>query len=78
MLALIEALCGAVAHRAERPVKAAAEMTEFLLPWLYGTPGADRADRAGRAGPAGPTGLQPTEEQAAGATRRRASNPKKS
>jgi len=37
VLALIEALCGAVAHRAERPVKAAAEMTEFLLPWLYGT-----------------------------------------
>lgn len=71
VLALIEALCGAVAHRAERPVKAAAEMTEFLLPWLYGAPG---ADRAGRAGPAEP---QATEEQAAGTTRRRASNLKK-
>lgn len=38
VLALIEALCGAVALRAEHSVKKAAEMTEFLLPWLYGTP----------------------------------------
>ncbi|MEN7529164.1 MULTISPECIES: MurR/RpiR family transcriptional regulator [unclassified Cupriavidus] len=40
VLALIEALCGAVAYRSARSVKAAAEMTEFLLPWLYGAPGA--------------------------------------
>ncbi|WP_454764133.1 MurR/RpiR family transcriptional regulator [Cupriavidus campinensis] len=39
VLALIEALCGAVAYRSVRSVKAAAEMTEFLLPWLYGAPG---------------------------------------
>nr|WP_315597535.1 MurR/RpiR family transcriptional regulator [uncultured Cupriavidus sp.] len=45
VLALIEALCGAVAYRSARSVKAAAEMTEFLLPWLYGAPGA-REDRA--------------------------------
>jgi DNA-binding MurR/RpiR family transcriptional regulator len=47
VLALIEALCGAVAHRSARSVKAAAEMTEFLLPWLYGAPDA----RDGRAAP---------------------------
>jgi DNA-binding MurR/RpiR family transcriptional regulator len=47
VLALIEALCGAVAYRSARSVKAAAEMTEFLLPWLYGAPGA----RDGRAAP---------------------------
>lgn len=45
VLALIEALCGAVAYRSARSVKAAAQMTEFLLPWLYGAPGA----RDGRA-----------------------------
>ncbi|AZG14277.1 MULTISPECIES: MurR/RpiR family transcriptional regulator [Cupriavidus] len=45
VLALIEALCGAVSYRSVRAVKAAAEMTEFLLPWLYGAPGA-RDDRA--------------------------------
>ncbi|GJG95591.1 MurR/RpiR family transcriptional regulator [Cupriavidus pauculus] len=41
VLALIEALCGAVAYRSVRAVKAAAEMTEFLLPWLYGAPARD-------------------------------------
>ncbi|WP_206997139.1 MurR/RpiR family transcriptional regulator [Trinickia mobilis] len=34
VLAVIEALCDAVAHRKTRSVKAAAEMTEFVLPWL--------------------------------------------
>jgi hypothetical protein len=34
VLAVIEALCDAVAYRAKRSVKAAAEVTEFLLPWL--------------------------------------------
>jgi DNA-binding MurR/RpiR family transcriptional regulator len=34
-LALIQAICDAVAHRAKRPVQAASEMTEFVLPWLY-------------------------------------------
>ncbi|WP_020204580.1 MULTISPECIES: MurR/RpiR family transcriptional regulator [Cupriavidus] len=38
VLAFIEGLCGAVAHRAAHAVKAAAEMTEFLLPWLHGAP----------------------------------------
>lgn len=35
VLAMIEALCGAVAHRAAHSLKAAAEMTEFVLPWLH-------------------------------------------
>ena len=35
-LALIQAVCDAVAHRANRPVHAASKMTEFILPWLYG------------------------------------------
>ncbi|MFL9925798.1 MurR/RpiR family transcriptional regulator [Herbaspirillum lusitanum] len=34
-LMLIQALCDAVAHRARRPVQAASEMAEFVLPWLY-------------------------------------------
>ncbi|WP_323117917.1 MurR/RpiR family transcriptional regulator [Burkholderia alba] len=34
VLAMIEALIDAVAHRAQRSAKAAAEMTEFVLPWL--------------------------------------------
>lgn len=34
VLAVIEALCDAVAYRAKRSVKAAAGVTEFVLPWL--------------------------------------------
>jgi DNA-binding MurR/RpiR family transcriptional regulator len=34
VLAVIEALCDAVALRTKRSVKIAAEMTEFVLPWL--------------------------------------------
>ncbi|SMG60833.1 MurR/RpiR family transcriptional regulator [Paraburkholderia susongensis] len=34
VLAVIEALCDAVAYRAQRSVKAAAEVSEFVLPWL--------------------------------------------
>jgi DNA-binding MurR/RpiR family transcriptional regulator len=34
VLAVIEALCDAVAYRAKRSVKAAAEVSEFVLPWL--------------------------------------------
>lgn len=34
VLAVIEALCDAVAYRSERSVKAAAEVSEFVLPWL--------------------------------------------
>lgn len=51
VLALIEALCGAVAYRSARSVKAAAEMTEFLLPWLYGAPGARGNGQAGAVPP---------------------------
>lgn len=34
VLAVIEALCDAVAHRAKRSVEAAAGLAEFVLPWL--------------------------------------------
>jgi DNA-binding MurR/RpiR family transcriptional regulator len=34
VLAVIEALCDAVAYRATRSVKAATEVSEFVLPWL--------------------------------------------
>ncbi len=59
VLALIEALCGAVAHRAERPVKAAAEMTEFVLPWLYGAHAGSADSAANTGNPAGAPSRQP-------------------
>ena len=34
VLAVIEALCDAVAHRVKRSVEAAVDVTEFVLPWL--------------------------------------------
>jgi DNA-binding MurR/RpiR family transcriptional regulator len=34
VLAVIEALCDAVAHRARRPVETASGLAEFVLPWL--------------------------------------------
>jgi len=37
VLAVIEALCDAVAYRTKRSAKAAADMTEFVLPWLTET-----------------------------------------
>jgi hypothetical protein len=37
VLAVIEALCDAVAFRAKRSAQAAANMTEFVLPWLTDT-----------------------------------------
>lgn len=36
VLALIEALCSAVAHGAQGSVKAAAQLAEAVLPWLHG------------------------------------------
>jgi DNA-binding MurR/RpiR family transcriptional regulator len=47
VLAVIEALCDAVAYRAQRSVKAAAETSEFVLPWLF-DPKADSAGTAQR------------------------------
>ncbi|HWP12706.1 MAG TPA: MurR/RpiR family transcriptional regulator [Ramlibacter sp.] len=35
VLALIEALCGAVAHRAKGSLKAATQVAESVLPWLH-------------------------------------------
>jgi DNA-binding MurR/RpiR family transcriptional regulator len=35
VLAMIEALVDAVVHRTQRSAKAAADMTEFVLPWLW-------------------------------------------
>jgi DNA-binding MurR/RpiR family transcriptional regulator len=53
VLAVIEALCDAVAYRAKRSVKAAAEVSEFVLPWLIEPqPGStDAAHEAARATP---------------------------
>ena len=34
-LALIEALCSAVAHRSQGSIEAATQLTESLLPWIY-------------------------------------------
>jgi len=51
VLAVIEALCDAVAYRAQRSVKAAADVSEFVLPWLFdpqSTP-AGTADQPARA-----------------------------
>ena len=48
VLAVIEALCDAVAYRAKRSVKAAADVSEFVLPWLV-EPQAGAADAAGDA-----------------------------
>jgi DNA-binding MurR/RpiR family transcriptional regulator len=48
VLAVIEALCDAVAYRAKRSVKAAADVSEFVLPWLV-EPQAGTADAAGEA-----------------------------
>lgn len=39
VLALIEALCSAVAHRAKGSLKAATELAEAVLPWLHGNHG---------------------------------------
>lgn len=41
VLALIEALCSAVAHQAKGSLKAATQLAESVLPWLHG----DHADR---------------------------------
>lgn len=46
-VALIEALCGAVAHRSARSLESAANLTAFVLPWLH-------AGQAPRATPAAP------------------------
>jgi DNA-binding MurR/RpiR family transcriptional regulator len=35
VLSLIQALCGAIALRAPTPVRSAADMMEFLLPWIH-------------------------------------------
>jgi DNA-binding MurR/RpiR family transcriptional regulator len=49
VLTLIEALVDAVAHRARRSAQAAADMTEFVLPWLVGPqPAAEPADPSSR------------------------------
>jgi DNA-binding MurR/RpiR family transcriptional regulator len=53
VLAVIEALCDAVAHRARRSVEAASGLTEFVLPWLLApgmTQGAASVAASRRAG----------------------------
>ncbi|MCD9122473.1 MurR/RpiR family transcriptional regulator [Cupriavidus sp. UGS-1] len=68
VLAMIEALCGAVAHRATGSVKAAADMTEFVLPWLHQTHA--RAD-AGRTAAAGDPQSRPRPGSGKAPRRRR-------
>jgi DNA-binding MurR/RpiR family transcriptional regulator len=46
VLALIEALRNAVAHRAQEPVKAAAQLAESVLPWIHGDHGNSRRQAA--------------------------------
>ena len=43
-LALIQATCDAVAHRADRSVHAASKMTEVVLPWLHYPDWQEKAD----------------------------------
>jgi DNA-binding MurR/RpiR family transcriptional regulator len=59
VLAVIEALCDAVAHRTKRSVQAAAEMAEFVLPWLTKPRVATEADAA----PASPKTKTPRSKQ---------------
>lgn len=49
-VALVEALCSAVAHRAKGSVEAAAEISESMLPWLEGGEGGRESVRA-KSGP---------------------------
>jgi DNA-binding MurR/RpiR family transcriptional regulator len=49
-VALIEALCSAVAHSAKGSVEAAAEISESMLPWLAGDEGGRESVRA-KSGP---------------------------
>jgi DNA-binding MurR/RpiR family transcriptional regulator len=51
VLAVIEALCDAVAYRTKRSVKAAAEVSEFVLPWLL-DPQAGSTGAPGKPAPA--------------------------
>lgn len=48
-LGMIEALCGAVAHRARNSLAAAQSLTEFVLPWLYKQPARRASARGARA-----------------------------
>ena len=58
VLALIEALCSAVAHGAKDSVKAAAQLAEAVLPWLHG-------DAPSRLRTAGDSGKPPARKPAA-------------
>ncbi|MCM2253904.1 MAG: MurR/RpiR family transcriptional regulator [Ramlibacter sp.] len=62
VLALIEALCGAVAHRAKGSLKAATQVAESVLPWLHGS-------HSGRVRPVGESTLGPARFRKAAAAR---------
>jgi DNA-binding MurR/RpiR family transcriptional regulator len=49
-LALIQAVCDAVAHRANRSVHAASKMTEAVLPWLHHPDGQRQPGAPNKAG----------------------------
>lgn len=53
-LALIQAVCDAVAHRANRSVHAASKMTEAVLPWLHHPDGQRQPGTQNKAGKAAP------------------------
>jgi DNA-binding MurR/RpiR family transcriptional regulator len=54
VLALMEALASAVAHRTKGSVKAATQLAESVLPWLHGSlPGRGRAEAVASAPPRG-------------------------
>ena len=61
VLAVIEALCDAVAYRTKRSAKVAAELTEFVLPWLTNP-------QTASASPAGASGREAARRTAAGTT----------
>lgn len=63
VLALIEALCSAVAHQAEGSLKAAATLAEAVLPWLHGSPsGRLRATAETKTKAKPPRSAQPTKQ----------------
>ena len=61
-LALIEALCSAVAHRAKDSVKAATLLAESVLPWLHGNHPGRLRPVPGATAPRTPQGGRPTRK----------------
>lgn len=58
-LALVEALCSAVAHRSQKSLDGAAQLAESMLPWIHGS-------HANRLRPAAPANAKLAKKPAAG------------